>query len=98
MVEYHCLQAMKIVHHYVNSCFDWLTSEQQNVNPWREAISLLSVKYKRFTFVHPVSPSMQYVEQFIKSSQLTFLEFYFETEAKVDFPSVCIQQRRQKFK
>ena len=31
--------------------------------------------------------------------QLTFRipEFHFETEAKVDFPSACIKQRRQKF-
>ena len=29
--------------------------------------------------------------------ELTFPEFHFETEAKVDFPSACIQQRRQKF-
>ena len=28
---------------------------------------------------------------------MTFLEFHFETEAKVDFPSVYIQQRYQKF-
>ena len=29
--------------------------------------------------------------------QLTFPEFHFETEAKVDFPSACLLQRRQKF-
>ena len=29
--------------------------------------------------------------------ELTFTEFHFETEAKVDFPSACIQQRRQNF-
>ena len=29
--------------------------------------------------------------------QLTFLEFHFETEAKVDFPSACILQMCQKF-
>ena len=28
-VEGHCLQAMKIVHHHANGCFDWLTSEHQ---------------------------------------------------------------------
>ena len=32
-VEGHCLQAMKIVHHYANSCFDWLISGHQSVNP-----------------------------------------------------------------
>ena len=53
-VEGHCLQAMKIVHHYANGCFDWLIPEQQSVNPSREAISILSGKYKRFTLVHPV--------------------------------------------
>ena len=53
-VEGHCLQAMKIVHHHANGNFDWLISEHQTVNPSREAISVLSEKYKRFTFVHPV--------------------------------------------
>ena len=54
-VESHCLQAMKLVHDYVNGRFDWLISGQQSVNPWKEAYSVLSQKYKRFTFVHPVS-------------------------------------------
>ena len=54
VVEGHCLHAMKIVHHYANSCFDWLISGQQSVNPSREAISLLSGKCKRFSFVHRV--------------------------------------------
>ena len=55
MVEDHCLQAMNIVHYYANGCFDWLISGQQSDNPLREAISVLSGKYKRFTFVHPVN-------------------------------------------
>ena len=50
----HCLEAMKIVHHHANGIFDWLISEHQSVNPSREAISTLSGKYKRFTFVHHV--------------------------------------------
>ena len=53
-VEDHCLRAMKIVHHHTNSRFDWLGSGHQGVNPAREVISILSGKYKRFTFVHPV--------------------------------------------
>ena len=53
MVEGLRLQAMKIVHYYANSCFDWLMSGQQSDNPLREATSVLSGKYKRFTFVHP---------------------------------------------
>ena len=53
-VEDHCLFAMKIVHHYANNCFDWLIYGHQSVNPSRKAISVLSCKYKRFTFVHPV--------------------------------------------
>ena len=32
-----------------------LVSEHQSVNPWREAISILSEKYRRFSFVHPVT-------------------------------------------
>ena len=53
-LEGHCLEAMKIVHHYANGRFDWLISEHQSVNPSREAISILSEKYKIFTFVDPV--------------------------------------------
>ena len=53
-MEGHCLQAMKIVHHYANSCFDWLFSGHLSINLSREAISILSGNYKRFTFVHPV--------------------------------------------
>ena len=49
-----CLQAMKIVHHYAHGCFDWLIYGQQSVNLSREAISILSGKYKKFTFGHPV--------------------------------------------
>ena len=41
-VEDHCLQAMKIVHHFANGRFDWLIAGHQNVSPWREAISILS--------------------------------------------------------
>ena len=53
-MEVHCLQAMKIVHHHVNGRFDWLIFGHQNVNPSREAISILSGKYKIFMFVYPV--------------------------------------------
>ena len=53
-VEGHCLQVIKIVHHNANGRLDWLISEHQSVNPWREAISILRGKHKRFTFVHPV--------------------------------------------
>ena len=40
--------------HHANGRFDWLISGHQSVNPSREAISILSGKYKRCTFVHPV--------------------------------------------
>ena len=60
-VESHCLQAMKIVRHYANGRFDWLISGHQSVNPSREAISILSGKYKRFTFVHPVDLPLSFV-------------------------------------
>ena len=53
--ERHYLLAMKIVHHHANGRFDWLISGHQSVNPSREAISILSGKYKRFTFVHLVT-------------------------------------------
>ena len=33
-------QAMKIVHHYANRCFDWLISGLESVNPWGEPIFL----------------------------------------------------------
>ena len=46
-VEGHCLQAMKIVRHHAKGRFDWLISGQQTVDPSREAISILSGKYKK---------------------------------------------------
>ena len=49
---------MKIVRHYTNSCFDSLISGQQSVNPSREAIFILSGKYKTYAFVHPVQESI----------------------------------------
>ena len=61
MVEVHCLQVLKIVRHYANSCFDWLISGQQSVNPLTKAISILPGKYKRFTFVHPVGGFWKYL-------------------------------------
>ena len=36
-VEVNCLQAMKIVHHYANGCFNWLIYGHQSVNPLKEA-------------------------------------------------------------
>ena len=50
--------AVKIVHYHANGRFDWLISGHQNVNRSGEAIYTLSGKYKRFTFVHPVSVNM----------------------------------------
>ena len=61
---------MKIVYHYANSCFDWWISEHQSVNPWREAISILSSKYKRFTFVHPVVISIIWTIQIQRHGKL----------------------------
>ena len=58
VVEGHCLQAMKIVHHFVSGRFDWLIPEHQSVNPLREAMSILSGKYKRFTLVRPLLSGM----------------------------------------
>ena len=51
----HCLEVMKIMHHHADGHFGLLISGHQSVNPSREATSILSGKYKRFTFVHPVS-------------------------------------------
>ena len=45
--------------HHANRRFDWLISEHQSVNPSREAISILSGKYKRFTFVQPVAETKE---------------------------------------
>ena len=53
-LEGHCLEAMKIVHHHANGRFDWLISEHQSVNPSRKSISILSGKYKKILFLHPV--------------------------------------------
>ena len=53
-VEGQCFQAIKIVRHDANGCFDCLISGHQSVYPSKEAFSILSGKYKRLTFVHPV--------------------------------------------
>ena len=37
-VEDHCLQALKIVHHYADGCFGWLISRHQSINPSTEVI------------------------------------------------------------
>ena len=50
---------MKIMRHHANGRFDWLISGHQSVNPSREAISILSGKYKGFTFLHPVNKHTQ---------------------------------------
>ena len=52
---------MKNVHLHANGRFNWLITEHQSVNPSREPIyieiyiEIPSGKYKRFTFVHPVT-------------------------------------------
>ena len=50
---------MKMVHHHTNGRFDWLISKHRSVNPSKEAISLLSDKYKGFAFVHPVQSQLK---------------------------------------
>ena len=60
-VEDHCLKAIKIVHHHANGRFYWLIFGYQSVNPLREVISILSGKYKRFTFVHSVHRDIVYL-------------------------------------
>ena len=47
-VEGHCLEAVKTVRHHANGRFDWLISGHHSVNPLREAISVLSDKYKTY--------------------------------------------------
>ena len=63
-MEGHYLQAMKIVHHHANGRFDWLISGHQSANPSREATSILSGKYKRFTSVHHVSKNKRNLSLF----------------------------------
>ena len=48
------LSPMKIVHHHANCRFDELISGHQSANPSREATSILSEKYRRLKFIHPV--------------------------------------------
>ena len=52
------LQVIKTVHHCANVRFDWLISRDQNVDPMREAITVLDWKYKRFPLVHPVAADL----------------------------------------
>ena len=61
------------MHHHANGHFAWLISGQQSVNPLREAISILSGKYKRFTFVNPV---VMYYFSLQSNSSLLKLVFF----------------------
>ena len=79
----HFLQAIKIVLHHANGRFDWLISGHQIVNPSRKAISVLSGKYKRFKFVHPVKTAKNLL--FCQRSKVRSLgyvdaEAYYENE------------------
>ena len=69
--------AVKIVHDHTNSSFEWLISGHQRVNFSREGISILSWKYKRVTFVHPVSPI-----QILKSKLNQTVNSYLKSEKK----------------
>ena len=70
-MESHCLLAIIIVHHHANGRFDWLISEQQSIYPLREAISILSEKYKRFKVVHLVSPRLLKLELDFEDEELS---------------------------
>ena len=78
---------MKIVHHHANGHFDWLISGHQSVNPSREVISILSGKYKRFMFVHPVANSNFHV-----------VGNFFETIKDAKFVFVSIISNSQEFR
>ena len=69
---------MKIVRHHANGRSDWLLSGHQNVNPLREAISILSSKYKRFTFVHPepLNPGLHIVVLIVSTVANMFLTLF----------------------
>ena len=68
---------------------------------FKEDTNMFSTEIREFSFGHCLwlwLYNKAAVEYFpVWTSQLTFPEFPFETEAKVDFPSACIQQRRQNF-
>ena len=76
VVEGHCLQTMKIVDHHANSCFDWLISGHYSVNPSKEAISILSGKYERFTFVHPAKLDINHNFFLGRSHRVYLIEIY----------------------
>ena len=69
---------MKIVRHHANSRFDWLISGNHSVNLSREAISLLSGKYKRFTFVYPVGKIEFLIEDDKKEFESCIIALYIE--------------------
>ena len=54
MVKDYFVKAIKTVHHHDNGSFAWSISGPQSINHLREAISVMSGKYKRFMFVHAV--------------------------------------------
>ena len=77
--------------HHANGSFDWLISGQQSVNLSREAIPILSGKYKRFTFVHPggilmISPLMV-SSKLVKVSQKRCLRSSIESEQIIQINS-----------
>ena len=57
-----CLRSYRIlfelVKYIMNELVDWLISEHESVNPSKEAISVLSGKYKKLTFFHLVSKAL----------------------------------------
>ena len=62
------------MHHHATGCCDWLISEHQSADPSGEVISMLSEKYKRFTFVHPVAVGATYqrILSFVLLRDLSF--------------------------
>ena len=93
-MEGHCLQVMKIVHHHANGRFDWLISEHQGDNPSRETISVLSGKYKRFTFVHLVYSQHYVITQYISLRCTVVNELYRMTRMGVASHRIDTDEKR----
>ena len=73
VAESHCPQAMKLVHYHASGRFNWLISAHERFNPSRESISILSGKYKIFTFVRPALIIWMFSALLISIISMTFI-------------------------
>ena len=95
--EGYCLQAMKIVHHHANSCFDWLISSgHQSFNPSREAISILFWEIQNIYIwsSRPLGfgPHDPFLDQIIFLALFQFMEMLFASLTSLNLSNNWLQK------